>query len=80
MKIEEFIKHLESRGYKLNDKCDYFTTFHKKISKTILRSVVYFWDGLHSNKIQINSNTNKTVYFGFIESLEQFDLIDRLTS
>lgn len=67
--IEDFIKHLESKGYISNSKSKY-----KAKMKGNSR---YYW--FQDNNLVIENNT-QNLFRGKIESLEQFDLIDRLTS
>ena len=79
--IEEFIKHLESRGYKDIGDCggknnkDFYRGF-RPIENPDSKIVYYSKDG----RLSIENEMWEHLFNGFIESLEQFDLIDRLTN
>jgi hypothetical protein len=80
MNIEEFIKHCESKGYEIDlDKGASFKI--DKQTQKGLRTLLYVNNGKVLQIIfDINQDYESVVYNGKIESLEQFDLIDRLTS
>ena len=74
--IEEFIKHLENRGYE--------KTFDNEIAAHFINRASYeekqyrFYNTIPH--LTIVTEEGEYLYQGKIESLEQFDLIDRLTS
>jgi len=75
--IEDFIKHLESKGYKLVNSNYLACTLNSATRRTI-------WFHQEAQELNIFDEISATnldfFYDGKIESLEQFDLIDRLTS
>ena len=75
--IDAFAKHLKNRKYKIDadDLEEYRVSGYKRKDGTaITRRVTYDSDG--SLNIDINCSQ---LFDGFIETTEQFDLIDRLT-
>ena len=73
MKIEEFIKHLESKGYEIFRKEDTYIELWKQ---NPWRKITRYTD----TEVYKIEDYDGDLFFGKIESLEQFDLIDRLTN
>ena len=75
--IEAFAKHLKKRKYKVDAddlEVDRVSGYRRKDGTAVTRRVTYDSDG------SLNININCAHRFdGFIETTEQFDLIDRLT-
>lgn len=83
MNIQKFIKHCESKGYKLisSDKFKTLLNFsNEHLDNEIGKYITLKKEVFNIERCNFYEDTSETVYKGKIESLEQFDLIDRLTS
>lgn len=80
MKIEEFIKHLESKEYELFGNTNHYCSLGKKDNFGQKRGIKYYYPSQFLEIHAYYETLDSFLFDGKIESLEQFDLIDRLTS